>query len=95
MPLQICPKCKRFHYVPGECPVPKVAADLSAGAAKPPKAPPAKKTRLNIAAKAQAETIELTKLGTPRKRAPKGTFDRKAWQRSAAKKRRAKAKDKP
>lgn len=25
MPLQICPRCKRFHYVPGECPVPKPA----------------------------------------------------------------------
>ena len=23
MPLMICPKCKRFHYVPGDCPAPR------------------------------------------------------------------------
>lgn len=35
----------------------------------------------------------LTKAGTPRKRAPKGTgFDRKAYQREKARERRAKAK---
>ncbi len=24
MPLMICPKCKKFHYVPGDCPVQKL-----------------------------------------------------------------------
>lgn len=42
----------------------------------------------------QARPIELTKRGTPRQRAPKGTgFDRKAYQREKAKLRRAKLKD--
>lgn len=31
MPLQICPKCKRFHYVPGPCP--EVASSPSGKAA--------------------------------------------------------------
>lgn len=43
-------------------------------------------------AKAEASVAHLapvTKAGIPRQRAPKGTFDRKAYQREAAKKRRA------
>lgn len=36
-----------------------------------------------------ASSSPLTTRGTPRQRAPKGTFDRKAYQREAAKKRRA------
>jgi hypothetical protein len=24
MPIQICPKCERLHYVPGACPAPRV-----------------------------------------------------------------------
>lgn len=47
-------------------------------------------------AKAEAAAAHLaptlTAKGTPRKRAPKGTFDRKAWQADAARKRRAKLK---
>lgn len=34
------------------------------------------------------EPVALNKKGEPRKRAPKGTFDRKAWQRDAARRRR-------
>lgn len=26
MPLMICPKCSKFHYVPGTCPAPKSTA---------------------------------------------------------------------
>jgi hypothetical protein len=48
-----------------------------------------------ILAKAEAAASHLaplTKRGTPRQRAPKGTFDRKAYQREAARERRAKLK---
>lgn len=38
---------------------------------------------------AAAHLAPVTKKGTPRQRAPKGTFDRKAYQREAAKRRRA------
>lgn len=31
MPLMICPKCERFHYVPGECLVPKSTGPHPAG----------------------------------------------------------------
>lgn len=52
----------------------------------------------NIPAGTQAPPVDvstlLTKRGAPRKRAPKGTFDRKAYQREAARKRRAEAKGK-
>lgn len=39
------------------------------------------------------EVLSLTVRGTPRKRKPKGTFDRKAYQREAARKRRAAQKE--
>lgn len=29
MPLMTCPKCKRFHYVPGECPAPATASAVT------------------------------------------------------------------
>lgn len=51
-------------------------------------------TILAAAESAAAHLAPVTKKGTPRQRAPKGTFDRKAWQREAAKKRRAAAKAK-
>lgn len=41
---------------------------------------------------AKTALAEVTARGTPRKRAPKGTFDRAAYQREAARKRRAKQK---
>lgn len=51
-------------------------------------------SRRGAAVGTQARPIELTKRGTPRQRAPKGTgFDRKAYQREKAKLRRAKLKD--
>jgi hypothetical protein len=50
------------------------------------------KAREGLLAQAEAAAAHLaplTKRGTPRQRAPKGTFDRKEWQRKAAQRRRA------
>ena len=77
MPIQMCDSCKKLHYVPGDCPVTVSTMTVEkVGAGDTPAAAPA----------------PLTVRGTPRQRAPKGTFDRKAYQREAAKERRAKVK---
>lgn len=50
---------------------------------------------VKLVAGTQAPPVDLTTRGTPRRRAPKGTFDRKAYQREKARERRAKLKGNP
>ncbi len=54
----------------------------------------ARSNRASIAG-TQAPPVDTTTRGTPRQRAPKGTFDRKAYQAQKARERRAKLKGKP
>jgi hypothetical protein len=42
---------------------------------------------------APVDAVPLTTRGTPRQRAPKGTFDRKAYQREKQRERRAKLRE--
>lgn len=74
MPLQICPKCKRFHYVPGECPGTAAgspsgkAPGFGPGTAGSSPAPAAKQqvvSRLKGEKKSTAAPTEAAKVATP------------------------------
>jgi len=59
MPLMICPKCKKFHYVPGACPAPKLER-----VAKPPsKAEPDDTSRPVIRSSAKPRNADRHKPG--------------------------------
>jgi hypothetical protein len=95
MPLQICDKCSRFHYVPGECPAPKSTAAL-----KEVRGPSNRET---VPSKPPSEPQDAAESGyqappvdTPKKRGRPATgFDKKAHDRQKAKERRAAKKAKP
>ena len=52
MPLMICPKCKKFHYVPGDCPAPKsdglAGPALISGSSRAANTKPAPKSREQV-----------------------------------------------
>lgn len=97
MPLQICPRCKRFHYVPGDCPVPRSASsarierevpNLKAAGSSPA---PTSKPPVDLK-KVEAETKHLA----PKKRGrPKTITDMRAYKAAKEKARRDRAKAKP
>jgi hypothetical protein len=64
MPLMICPKCTKFHYVPGDCPQPRSTAALTEVPVQSPKRAAQRKLgstdvmRVNTAAGTQAPPVE-------------------------------------
>lgn len=92
MPLMICPKCERFHYVPGDCPPPRKAAEGRGPRAV--RVPPPNITATSAApdiSKVEAETSHLA----PKKRGrPRKVVDRKAYKAEKERERRAKLKAK-
>ncbi len=80
MPLQTCPKCGRFHYVPGDCPPPF-------------KSKPTDPVEPIVVAKAAPDGKVTKKKAVQQKRGRPATgFDKTAYQRELMRKRRAKGK---
>lgn len=101
MPLMICPKCSRFHYVPGDCP-PSIAAVRQAREAMD--AAPVSTEGRQILSHDISDPVQraalvqvLDNLDVPKKKGrgrPATGFDKKKHDREKAKARRA-AKAKP
>ncbi len=61
MPLMICPKCNKFHYVPGECPAGAALRPRAAEEAKPaPVKAPKPSKRLAPVTKNEPEASAVT-----------------------------------
>lgn len=94
MPIEKCPKCHRLHYIPGECPEPRVPLATHVTSPKGVKAvvqgdkPISPKGIEALGQLVDAAVAKMEKKGRGR---PKTGFDKKAYDRElAASKRRAK-----
>jgi hypothetical protein len=87
MPLMVCPKCTRFHYVPGDCPQPRSTGAKSA--VTPAQDKPAQRAQGPDISKVKIATAHLA----PKKRGrPKLHADRKSYKALKERERRARLK---
>lgn len=82
MPIELCQKCKRLHYIPGDCPAPRQAQPVVA------KIDPSRKQAI-----VKRTAAVIAEIAAPKKMGrPKTIADMKAYKAQKERERRAKLK---